>query len=206
MLSGGTLDAAQIDALTAAGQLTLSEIDSTHSGAGSVSFSYSAPDSSFDFLAEGQTLTVSYTITVTDNSNVSSSQPVTFTITGSNDAPVVDAHNATLSYTENHAPAAIDAALTLSDVDSATLGSATVQISGNFVAGEDVLGFTDQNGIHGSYDAAHGILTLTGNVERCELPGRAGLGDLFRQQRQSLGRPAYHQLLGRRRRDRQLAQ
>jgi VCBS repeat-containing protein len=162
VLSGGTLDAAQIDALTAAGQLTLSEIDSTHSGVGSVSFSYSAPDSSFDFLAEGQTLTVSYTITVTDNSNVSSSQPVTFTITGSNDAPVVDAHNATMSYTENHAPAAIDAALTLSDVDSATLGSATVQISGNFVAGEDVLGFTDKNGIHGSYDAVHGILTLTG--------------------------------------------
>ena len=105
---------------------------------------------------------MSYTITVTDNSNVSSSQPVTFTITGSNDAPVVDAHNSTLSYTENQAPAAIDAGLTLSDVDSATLGSATVQISGNFVAGEDVLGFIDQNGIHGSYDAVHGILTLTG--------------------------------------------
>ncbi len=162
VLSGGTLDTTQIDVLTAAGQLTLSEIDSTHSGAGSVGFSYSAPDSSFDFLAEGQTLTVSYTITVTDNSNVSSSQPVTFTITGTNDAPVVDAHNSTLSYTENQAPAAIDAGLTLSDVDSATLGSATVQISGNFVAGEDVLGFIDQNGIHGSYDAVHGILTLTG--------------------------------------------
>src|SRR6202035_1847367 len=96
---------------------------------GSVGFSYSAPDSSFDFLAAGQTLTVRYTVTVTDNSNVSSSQPVTFTITGSNDAPAVEAHNSTLSYTENQAPAAIDPALTLSDVDSATLRSATVQIS-----------------------------------------------------------------------------
>jgi VCBS repeat-containing protein len=162
VLSGGTLTTTQADALTAAAQLNLNEIDSTHGGAGSVDFSYCAPDSSFDFLAAGQTLTVSYTVTVTDNSNVSSSQPVTFTITGSNDAPAVEAHNATLSYTENQAPAAIDAALTLSDVDSATLGSATVQISGHFVAGEDVLGFTDQNGIHGSYDAVHGILTLTG--------------------------------------------
>ncbi len=161
-LSGGTLTTTQADALTAAAQLNLSEIDSTHSGAGSVDFSYYAPDSSFDFLAAGQTLTVSYTVTVTDNSNISSSQPVTFTITGSNDAPAVEAHNSTLSYTENQAPAAIDPALTLSDVDSATLGVATVQISGNFVAGEDVLGFTDQNGIHGSYDAVHGILTLTG--------------------------------------------
>ena len=31
-----------------------------------------------------------------------------------------------------------------------------------FVAGEDVLGFTNQNGITGSYDAATGVLTLTG--------------------------------------------
>ncbi|MEO6841518.1 MAG: VCBS domain-containing protein [Bradyrhizobium sp.] len=162
VLSGGMLDTTQAEALTAAATLALTETDSTHSGAGSVSFSYSAPDSSFDFLAEGQTLTVSYSMTVTDNSGVGSSQPVTFTVTGSNDAPAMDAHHSTLSYIENQAPAAIDAALTLSDVDSATLGSATVQISGNFVAGEDVLGFTDQNGIHGSYDAVHGILTLTG--------------------------------------------
>jgi VCBS repeat-containing protein len=164
VLSGGTLDTTQADTLTAAATLALTETDSTHTGAGSVNFSYSAPDSSFDFLAAGQTLTVSYAITVTDNSGVSSSEPVTFTITGSNDAPVLDAHHSTLSYTENQAPAVIDTALTLSDADSATLGSATVQFSGNFVVGEDVLGFTDQNGIHGSYDAVHGILTLTGTA------------------------------------------
>ena len=163
-LSGGSLTQAETNALNAAGQLTLSETDSTHTGTGSVAFSYSAADSSFDFLAAGQTLTVSYSITVTDNSGSTSSQPVSFTITGSNDAPVVDAHNATLSYTENHAPTAIDAALTLSDVDSVTLGSATVKISGNFSASEDVLGFSDQHGISGSYDATTGVLSLTGTA------------------------------------------
>jgi hypothetical protein len=37
-----------------------------------------------------------------------------------------------------------------------------VQISGNFHAGEDILAFTAQNGISGSFDAATGVLTLTG--------------------------------------------
>ena len=53
------------------------------------------------------------------------------------------------TYTENAAPAAIDAALTVSDVDSANLTGATVSITGNFHSGEDTLGFTDQNGING---------------------------------------------------------
>ncbi|MDR3660706.1 MAG: VCBS domain-containing protein, partial [Mycobacterium sp.] len=87
--SGGTLTTTQTDALTAAATLTLSETDSTHSGTGSVGFSYSADDASFDFLAAGETLTVTYDVTVTDNHNVASTQPVTITITGTNDAPTI---------------------------------------------------------------------------------------------------------------------
>ncbi len=87
--SGGSLTTAQIAALTAAGTLALTETDSTHSGTGSIGFTYSAADNTFDFLAAGQTLTVTYDVTVTDNSGVSSSQPVTFTITGTNDAPTL---------------------------------------------------------------------------------------------------------------------
>src|SRR6201999_168965 len=73
----------------AAGTLALTETDSTHTGAGLIGFTYSAADSTFDFLAAGATLTVTYDITVTDNSGVSSSEPVTFTVTGSNDAPTI---------------------------------------------------------------------------------------------------------------------
>ena len=89
--SGGMLNTAQIGALTSAGTLALTETDSTHTGAGSVGFAYSAADSTFDFLAAGETLTVTYDIIVTDKSGVSSSQPVTFTVAGSNDAPVLAA-------------------------------------------------------------------------------------------------------------------
>jgi VCBS repeat-containing protein len=86
----------------------------------------------------------------------------TVTVTRVNDAPVVDAAGGSLNYTENQAASAIDTALTLSDVDSTSLASATVSITGNFHAGEDVLGFANQNGITGSYNAATGVLTLTG--------------------------------------------
>jgi hypothetical protein len=57
--SGGALTAAQQAALAAASTLTLSEIDSTGSGAGLIAFSYGAADKTFDFLALGQTLTIS---------------------------------------------------------------------------------------------------------------------------------------------------
>ena len=86
----------------------------------------------------------------------------TVSVTPVNDAPVVNAAGGSLSYTENQAASAIDTALTVSDVDSTSLASATVSITGNFHAGDDVLGFANQNGITGSYNAATGVLTLTG--------------------------------------------
>ena len=36
-----------------------------------------------------------------------------------------------------------------------------MSITANFVTGQDVLGFTNQNGISGSFNAATGVLTLT---------------------------------------------
>src|SRR5258705_388931 len=80
------------------------------------------------------------------------------------DVPPIVTAGHTLAYTENQAATAIDPALTVTDSDDANLASATVQISGNYVNGEDVLGFTDQNGITGSFNAATGTLTLTGSA------------------------------------------
>jgi VCBS repeat-containing protein len=79
-----------------------------------------------------------------------------------NQAPVLNAADGSLSYTENQAATAIDTVLTASDADSADLVSATVSITANFAAGQDVLGFTNQNGITGSYNSATGVLSLSG--------------------------------------------
>jgi VCBS repeat-containing protein len=83
-----SLSTIQQNALTTASLFGLTLHDSTGTGHGSVDFSYSAADSSFDFLAAGETLTVTYDVIVTDNNHVSSTKPVTITITGTNDAPV----------------------------------------------------------------------------------------------------------------------
>lgn len=68
----------------------------------------------------------------------------------------------TLLYTENDGPQPIDPALTVTDDDSVNLFGATVEISGNYVPGEDVLGFTNTANITGVFVPATGVLTLTG--------------------------------------------
>ncbi len=90
---------------------------------------------------------------------------LTINVTPVNDAPVATAiEGSALAYTENDGPVAITATLTLTDIDDAQLESATVRITGNYVNGEDVLTFTDQNGITGTWNATTGTLTLSGSA------------------------------------------
>ena len=59
---------------------------------GSAKLTYSLPDKAFDFLAEGETLTLTYTAEVNNNffpDNESAFITFTITVTGSNDAPVI---------------------------------------------------------------------------------------------------------------------
>jgi large repetitive protein len=104
------------------------------------------------------------TVTIIANDGAANSTPVTDTIhvTPVDDAPVTSA-GGTLSYLENQIATAIDPTVTVSDVDSANMASATVKITGNYVNGQDVLGFTTQNGITGSFDALTGTMNLTGS-------------------------------------------
>src|SRR5262249_5233020 len=104
------------------------------------------------------------TVTIIANDGTLDSASVTDTInvTPVNDAPSVTAGHS-LNYTENQAATAIDPLITVTDADNANLASATVQITGNYVDGQDILGFADQNGIHGTFDHTTGTLTLTGS-------------------------------------------
>jgi len=62
----------------------------TNANNGSVTWSYELPDNSFDFLAKGETLALTYTATVNDGHGGIVSAPFTVTITGSNDVPVAN--------------------------------------------------------------------------------------------------------------------
>ncbi|MGB7325531.1 MAG: cadherin domain-containing protein, partial [Rubripirellula sp.] len=98
-----------------------------------------------------------------------SSTPATgtfnFTITNVNDAPVMASLEGTaLAYSENDGAVAITAAITITDVDDTNIESAVIAISSNYTDGEDVLAFTNQNGIAGVWDSGSGTLTLTGSA------------------------------------------
>jgi hypothetical protein len=89
---------------------------------------------------------------------------LTINVTPVNDAPVVNITAGSLTYIANQAAKPIDAGLSVIDVDSQNLSGATVAVTAGFAAGQDVLGFADQNGITGSYNPATGVLTLTGSA------------------------------------------
>src|SRR5262249_40868162 len=63
--------------------------DSTNGQTGSVVWHSSVSDHLEDSLAAGQTLTQTYTVKVADNNGGFTTQDVTITITGTNDAPVI---------------------------------------------------------------------------------------------------------------------
>ena len=105
-----------------------------------------------------------------DQGNTGSGGPLTdtdsvnITVTAANDPPVVTTTAGNLSYTENDPPTAIDPGLTVTDIDSTNLVGATVAITSGFVAAQDTLAFTNQNGITGNYNSGTGVLTLTGTT------------------------------------------
>ena len=120
-------------------------------------------DGSFSYTHDGsETTGDSFTYKANDGTGDSNVVTVSITVTPVNDAPVLNATGGSLAYTENGAAAAIDPGLTVTDADSANLTGATVQITTGCAPAEDVLGFTDQLGISGSYTAASCTLTLSG--------------------------------------------
>jgi VCBS repeat-containing protein len=68
---------------------------------GSAIWTYSLPDNAFDFLAAGETLTLTYQLRVDNNFSLSDEFtiiPVTITITGTNDVPVITTSAQTIAF------------------------------------------------------------------------------------------------------------
>ena len=89
---------------------------------------------------------------------------VTVTCPAPNIPPDVDNSSGALAYTENLPPTAIDTNITVTDTDSVNLTGATVQITGNYVQGEDLLALPAQPSVTASFDAPTGRLTLSGTA------------------------------------------
>ncbi len=87
----------------------------------------------------------------------------TINVTAVNDPSVLAAlEGAPLAYTENSPAATVTGTITVGDVDDTNIESATIQITGNYQNGQDVLAFTDIGPITGSWNAVTGTMTLSG--------------------------------------------
>ncbi|WP_342710725.1 VCBS domain-containing protein [Bradyrhizobium sp. B124] len=108
------------------------ETDSTNGATGTQAWSFSAQDKSFDYLANGESVTLTYSVQVDDGHGGTVSQPVTITVTGTNDLPTVTV-TATGSVTEDTPAGATEATSgTISYADADVTDSHTV--SATFVS------------------------------------------------------------------------
>src|SRR5439155_799933 len=114
-----------------------------------------------DIASTPSVLTRTISFTVSDGNNESAAATKTVTVTA---LPVVTTTAGSTNFTQGGAPVAVDVGVTVTDAGSTTLASATVSITGDFQSAEDVLAFTNQNGITGSYNAGTGVLTLSGTA------------------------------------------
>ena len=83
--TGLALDEAALIALVTPGAVT----KAAGSTAGTFDLSFSAASTAFDYLAQGQVLTLTYTVRVDDHHGGVTSKDVIVTITGTNDAPSI---------------------------------------------------------------------------------------------------------------------
>jgi hypothetical protein len=110
------------------------------------------------------------TVTFNDGANTrdatSSTAALTDTLTGNinltavNDLPVIVVTGAA-SYSENGLALTVDGTTTVTDLDDTQMAGGSVRISTGFLSG-DTLAVTAAGNVTGSYDAATGVLTLSG--------------------------------------------
>lgn len=86
----------------AATQIKISVVaDAGNNNNGSAILTYTIPDHAFDFLAAGETLTLTYIVSIDDNFAVNPETrhiPITITITGTNDKPVITTSVPTITF------------------------------------------------------------------------------------------------------------
>ena len=106
---------------------------------GSASWSYSAADSAFDFLADGEILTLTYTATVDDGHGGVVTKPITVTVTGSNDTAEITSDPQTAAITEiadTHGSATPDTASgAITFIDADLTDTHAVKITGVSASG-----------------------------------------------------------------------
>ncbi|HCM77441.1 MAG TPA: hypothetical protein DIS90_13735 [Cytophagales bacterium] len=108
------------------------------------------------------TLVRTVRITVNDGLDDSNLYERQVNVVGINDPPVITGRSTSINFSGG--AVVIDNSIDITDPDHVQLTGGTISISSNYLSTEDVLNFTNQNGITGIFDTGTGILTLSGNA------------------------------------------
>ena len=106
----GMLDLSRADTATGSDSSAdhiVESVDADWSSPSTINWAFQSGDTgdaAFDFLQEGETLILTYTVTVTDDSGSAgdSSTDLTITITGTNDSPVISGGDDSSALTETN--------------------------------------------------------------------------------------------------------
>lgn len=133
------------------------DLVSESGGAGSLAWHFTVNNADIQYLAQGQTLTQDYLVTIADNNGGSTTQDVSVTINGTNDAPTAVSETVVTDVGPGGSVAIPTWALASNDNDPDTtdhllLGAITASSGGSagLVAGQVV--FTDDAILGGSFD------------------------------------------------------
>ncbi|CAL74818.1 Conserved hypothetical protein; putative VBCS domain repeats [Bradyrhizobium sp. ORS 278] len=97
----GSLNALQLQDVMATAVAIKVTPDPNNKNYGSATLTYSVPDSAFDFLGAGETLTLTYMVRVDTNyalANEFTLVPITITVTGTNDKPQISSSAQTVAF------------------------------------------------------------------------------------------------------------
>src|SRR5439155_1054369 len=180
--SGGALTGTQITALTAAmvtGKLSFTAGASSNGGAQTIGYTYDASAANLDFLAAGQTLTVTYSVQVSDGTATSGTQSLSFVVTGTNDAPVL---STTVPTSVNVSGGVqVSSFLNSSDLDTSALSGiaitgTTTNGGGTWQYSTDGVTWTNFGAVSGSSSlllTSSTRVRITGSGNSCTLTYRA---------------------------------
>ena len=127
------------------GPVSFSSVD----GSGSVDWTYSVTNGEIDFLGDGDSVTLTFTVEVDDQNGGTDTQDVVIVVEGTNDVPIIDsaAQTGTVTETVDAAPG-VDAdptdatgTITFDDADLSDDPTATI-VSGNVTAATLANGYT----------------------------------------------------------------
>ena len=123
-----------------------------------MTWDFNSASEAFDYLAVGESLTLTYTITVTDSQGATDTQDVVITINGTNDAPVITIEagdSAADTLTETNTTLTSTGTLTTTDLDLSDVVTSTV--SGVVASG-------NTTGLQSNNAALLAMLSSTANV------------------------------------------